>query len=388
MTTAPTIDRPMTFEHVLEAVQRLAPTIRARAADMEAAREVPADMLDELVDAGAFRALLPASHGGIGADLPDVLRLFEALAIADGSTAWTVMIGGGSWFDLLGLPRASFDALFEGGDTIIAGVFNPSGSITAAGDHYRVTGRWAFASGCRHARWLFGNCVEAMTEDGPVLRLAVFRPDQVAIEDTWTVSGLAATGSHHFRVADAEVPAAMTATLFDHEPCLDIPLARITPPALYSLCISSVALGIAQGALDDINALAVDKVPLLSGGTLAESPLFQYDLAVADTDLQAARALLRETAESVWQSAVDGVAVDARRHARVRAAAVWVADRAAGVTQVAYRHGGGTSLYATSPLQRRLRDVNAVTQHFVVRRDTMTTAGAFLAGLQPQVMVF
>jgi alkylation response protein AidB-like acyl-CoA dehydrogenase len=388
MTTAPTIEPTTSIDHVLEAVDRLAPTIRARAAEMEAAREIPVDVLDDLIAAGAFRTLLPASHGGVGAELPDVLRLFEALAVADASTAWTVMIGGGSWFDLLGLPRASFDQLFEDGDTIIAGVFSPSGSLTASGDHYRVSGRWAFASGCRHARWLFGNCVEAMTEDGPVLRIAVFRPDQVAIEDTWTVSGLAATGSHHFRAVDAEVPAAMTATLFDHEPCLDIPLARITPPALFSVCIASVAVGIAQGALDDITVLAGDKVPLLAAGTLVENPLFQYDLAVADTDLRAARALLRETAESVWQSAVDGATPDAQEHARMRAAGVWIAERAAAVTQVAYRHGGGTSLYASSPLQRRLRDVNAVTQHFVVRRDTMTTAGAFLAGLQPQVMVF
>ena len=33
-----------------------------------------------------------------------------------------------------------------------------------------------------------------------------------------------------------------------------------------------------------------------------------------------------------------------------------------------------------SPLQRRLRDVHAVTQHFLVRRDAMTVAGAILAG--------
>src|SRR5688500_18110365 len=61
MTTATTIDPTTTIDHVLEAVHGLAPTIRARAGDMEAAREVPADMLDELVAAGAFRASLPPS---------------------------------------------------------------------------------------------------------------------------------------------------------------------------------------------------------------------------------------------------------------------------------------------------------------------------------------
>ena len=54
----------------------------------------------------------------------------------------------------------------------------------------------------------------------------------------------------------------------------------------------------------------------------------------------------------------------------------------------AYRAGGGGALYAASPLQRRLRDINAVTQHFLVRRDTLTTAGAILAGQDLDIPVF
>jgi hypothetical protein len=50
------------------------------------------------------------------------------------------------------------------------------------------------------------------------------------------------------------------------------------------------------------------------------------------------------------------------------------------VVTTAYRAGGGSSVYADSPLQRRLRDVNAVTQHFLVKPATLATAGAILAG--------
>ena len=49
---------------------------------------------------------------------------------------------------------------------------------------------------------------------------------------------------------------------------------------------------------------------------------------------------------------------------------------------------GGTSLYDASPLQRRLRDINAVTQHFLVKPDTMTTAGAIFAGQDVDVPIF
>ena len=57
----------------------------------------------------------------------------------------------------------------------MAGAFNPTGSIAAVDDGYRVPGRWSFASGCEHADWLFGNCVEGIVDGAPQLRIAVFR---------------------------------------------------------------------------------------------------------------------------------------------------------------------------------------------------------------------
>ena len=74
--------------------------------------------------------------------------------------------------------------------------------------------------------------------------------------------------------------------------------------------------------------------------------------------------------------------------ARIRAGAVWATDRAVSVVDTAYRAGGGSSLYSSCPLQRRLRDIHALTQHFLVRRDTMTTAGAILAGNEVHVLLF
>jgi hypothetical protein len=46
------------------------------------------------------------------------------------------------------------------------------------------------------------------------------------------------------------------------------------------------------------------------------------------------------------------------------------------------------SSLADNPLQRQLRDINTVTQHFLVRSDTLTTAGAVLAGRDPALPIF
>jgi alkylation response protein AidB-like acyl-CoA dehydrogenase len=76
------------------------------------------------------------------------------------------------------------------------------------------------------------------------------------------------------------------------------------------------------------------------------------------------------------------------QRAHGRASAVWAVDRATSVATTAYRAGGGSSLYTDCPLQRRLRDIHALGQHFIVRRDTLVTAGAILAGQDLQPMVF
>ncbi|HEX5097668.1 MAG TPA: acyl-CoA dehydrogenase family protein [Acidimicrobiia bacterium] len=379
---------PATTEAVAERVRALAPSIAARAAEIEAARRLPLDLLDDLKRAGCFRLLLPTSHGGIGAGLPDAMRVLEILARADGSTGWTVMIGAGSWCDLTGLPRATFDALYGGDrDVVTAGAFNPSGSIEPVDGGYRVRGRWAFASGCEHADVIYGNCVESIVDGHPQLRAAVFSPDEVTLEDTWNVSGLRGTGSHHFH-ADVVVPAERTFVPLGGEPCIDDPIIHFPIVSLIGFAVACVATGIAQGALHDIVELATAKVPLLAPGPLAANPRFQYELASADTELRAARAYLYDSAARAWDIACTGGEFTLEDRARLRAASVWATTRAAAVVDFAYGAGGGTSLYAESPLQRRQRDVHAVTQHFIVKPDTLTTAGAILAGQDVDVMVF
>jgi indole-3-acetate monooxygenase len=383
-------DRPTwTPDGVLAAAQALGSVIAARSAEVEAARRVPRDLLDDLLAAGCLHILRPTSHGGVGADLGWALRVHEALARADASVAWTAMITGGSWIDLAGLPRRSFDALFaRSPDVLFAGVFAPTGSISATDGGYRLSGRWSFASGCEDADWLFLNAVEAVEDGVPALRLAVLPRDQVVIEDTWEVSGLRGTGSHHVHVSEVVVPADRTLRPLAEEPCLDEPITRMSSPGLIAMDIAAVAVGTAQGALDDLTALAAGKVPLLSGGVLAANPLFQYELASADTALRAARTLLHASAAAAWEAAVAGSAPTWEQRAHVRAAAAWATSTAAEVVGVAYRAGGGSAVYADCPLQRRLRDVHAITQHFLVKPDTLTTAGAVLAGQEVAAPVF
>jgi indole-3-acetate monooxygenase len=362
----------------LDAVRELAPAVVARSAEIEAARTLPGDLVDDLVAAGCFRALVPRSHGGQEVTWTDYLTVIEELARADGSVGWTTMVGALAPVLLGGLPAASFGKIYAGGpDVILAHTFNPTGRATPVAGGYRVRGQWAFASGCRHAHWFLAH---SAVDDGrvPPPRMMLLPAADVEILDTWSTMGLCGTGSHDFTVADHFVAEEWSYSIFEpHD--LDFTLLRIPELCLGTMAFATVAVGIASGALADVVELAVGKVPIFADSTLAANPLFRNQLGEADAALRAARALLHHHAAETWAMAVDRAPFDDRMRARIRSATTWITAMAAHIVHVAYRAGGGSALYTGSPLQRRLRDINTLTQHFGFKLDTYTVAGAVLA---------
>jgi indole-3-acetate monooxygenase len=382
----------MSVAKLLATVYELAPSIAARAAEIEAARELPGDLVRDLLAAGCFRMFVPRSHGGLEVDLPSGLDIFEALARADGSTGWTIMIGAEAVILLALLPRRCFDALYaEGPDLIGAGSFTPGGKAKVIDGGFEVTGRWPFASGCLHSKWLLANCVvidDGHTRPGPApdvpeTRFVIFRTEQAQILDTWFVSGLRGTGSNDIAVERIRVAYDDTFDLFSGMPSVPGPLYIAARPQ-FSFHVASVGIGIAQHALDDIIALARNqKRRLLAATALADTPVFQHALARAEIALRAARALLRSEAVSFWALLSAGRIPTQAEQVRCSATGAWAVSTAAAVVDVCYKAGGGTALYDSSPLQRHLRDIHTLSQHISIADGWLTRAGAFLLGKDP-----
>jgi len=72
---------------LLADVRELASGIASRAAEIEAGRRIPPDLVDALRSIGIFRMLVPRSHGGLELDMPSTLEIFEALGKIDGRSA-------------------------------------------------------------------------------------------------------------------------------------------------------------------------------------------------------------------------------------------------------------------------------------------------------------
>src|SRR3954470_6237454 len=368
--------------------RRLAADAAAQAAEGERARRLPPALAQEIAEAGLFRLCVPASLGGLEAHPATLVRAVEALARGDGAAGWCVAIAATS--GLVGgyLPPAGAREIYGSAASVAGGVFAPQGRAVAQDGGFRVSGRWPFASGCTHCDWLMGGCVvldgeapRLLPNGMPDVRLLLAPASAFTIHDTWHVSGLRATGSHDIELDDVVIPAEHGASVFSDRPREDGPLYAFPLFGLLAVAIAAVSLGIARGALDELVALAGGKVPTGGKRTLAEPATAQAGGAGAGAGVRAAGALLDEEIGAAWERAVAGAGVDVEQRAALRLAATHATAVSTRATDTAYTLAGGSALYESSPLQRRVRDAHAATQHMLVAPATWELTGRVLLGM-------
>jgi alkylation response protein AidB-like acyl-CoA dehydrogenase len=275
-----------------------------------------------------------------------------------------------------------------------AGIAAPAGQAVRVDGGVRVSGRWPFASGITHCEWVWAGCLvqqegrPRMTPDGPEIVHVCMPVSEVAIHDTWHVSGLCGSGSNDFSAADLFVPERRVFRLLDPSAHRTEPLYQMPPLGLFVYEAVSVSLGIARSALDELAALAQTKTPSLYNEVLADKAVAQVEIARAEAALGGARAFLYDTVQQIWQAVSAGHAPTSRQTALGRIAATQAAHTAAAVAGTANTLGGGSSIYSTSPLQRHARDAEAITHHFTVAPHTWEEAGRVLLGRNPIAPVF
>jgi indole-3-acetate monooxygenase len=374
--------------NILAAAHDLAPIIAARAADTEAQRRLPADLAQQIADAGLFRMAVPRRLGGAEAPPAAIFGALETLGAADAATGWCVMIAGTTALAAAWLPDDHAEAIFADPRSITGGVFAPLGKAVVEGDDFIVTGRWAWASGSANCQWLVGGAV--ILDDGVMRTLPNGAPDhrmmfmpasQIELIDTWDTMGMRGTGSGDILASNVRVPCARSVSFITDAPRDPGPLYAFPPFGLLALGIAAVASGNALAALGDFKTLATAKKAAGSSRVLAERGTVQADYARAEASLHAARALAETTMARAWGEALAGAPLGLDTRARLRLAATHLTRTAADVTRTAYDLAGGTAVYAGHPLQRRLRDAQVATQHMMIAPPTYELTGRALLGL-------
>jgi alkylation response protein AidB-like acyl-CoA dehydrogenase len=366
----------------LDAVRSAAPIIDEYLESIERDRLLPKAVARALVDAGAFRMLVPRSLGGDELDPMTVCEVVEELSIRDGAVGWCAMIGACN--GLFGglLPRAGAAEIYADRDVVLAGQFRSSGIAVQVDGGYLVTGRWPFASGIMHSRWLMGGCqiVEEPdgTSTGPAKLMFMPREDATVV-DTWHVGGLRGTGSHDFEVKGVFVPASRTVSFAD-PPVEPGPLYSLPSIAMFATMIASVPLGIARHAIEAFKQLGGIKKPTFSQALLRDGAVAQSHLGEAESFLRAGRAFLFESLRSAWQIAQRGERLSWHDRGLLWLSATQAVTQALHAVDLVYRAGGAASVYTSNQLERCLRDIRAASQHMTVMTTNYEVAGQFFFG--------
>ena len=107
-----------------------------------------------MLEQGFFRLLVPKSVGGLEISYPDFLKIIFVIAKSDGSVGWCLnqnnVLGTLAAF----MPRSLASTIWSNTKSVLSNGPPKLTKLCPAKGGYRLSGRWDFSSGIRHANWV------------------------------------------------------------------------------------------------------------------------------------------------------------------------------------------------------------------------------------------
>jgi len=375
---------------LLDAVDSISKTLRTSGSTSEELGTLAAYAVDALVRTGMFRLKLAEEMGGAEADPVTEMLVLEALAYHDLTSGWCTMVGATAIASLgTFLPPSGLEKVFKKGHIPTAAIsFFPAGRAVRNGKDYRVSGRWRFNSGIRHAEWVLGGTVvegsEAENGGRPIVMFSAFPVKDVTIHDNWGgVVGLRGTGSCDFSVENYHLAGDLTFVwdLLKPKPKRGGPSYLFPPFSYVAKEHGSVAIGAARRALDELIQIATTTRGTFRSSRLDERQVVHRFIAQADLKLRAARALMHERYDQLYDSVASGNLPDGADIADVRAICLHATDVAIETATTCYHFAGNTGLHHPHVMGRLLRDLNTAGLHQVMSDTAYENHGKFRLGL-------
>jgi alkylation response protein AidB-like acyl-CoA dehydrogenase len=375
---------------LLGAIDAIAPVLRASGARSEELGTLAPEAVAALRDNGMFRLKLVHEMGGAGADPMTEMLVLEGLAYHDLTSAWCTMVGATAIASLgMFLIEPGLQKVFAGGLVPTAAIsFFPAGRAKREGDGFRLSGRWRFFSGIRHSEWAVGGTVvegtEAENGGRPLVIFSAFPTRAGTIHDNWGgVTGLRGTGSSDLSLEDYPLPKEMTFVwdLLQPKPLRGGPSALLPPFSYVAKEHGSVAIGAARRALDELIQIATTTQGTFRPTKLADRQVVHRKIAEADIKIRAARALMHERYQKLYDDTVAGRLPEGRDIADVRAICVHATEVAMETAAMAFHFAGNTGLHHPHVIGRLLRDLNVAGIHQVMSDTAWENHGKFRMGL-------
>jgi len=383
--------RAADYDELWGRAEQLLPVLRERAAGCEELRRMPDATLRDLHDAGLFRMQQPRRVGGSEIEFAAVVTFGALVARACASTAWN-LINLGSHHLLLGMfpPGAQDEVWSASPDTLIASSFVfPAGRAQRVDGGYRISGRWPFSSGVDPSDWnMLAGQVAGAEGEPPEQRVFLLHKSQYTVHDTWFAGGLRGTGSKDVEVKDQFVPEQRTLAVADMKGG-PTPGSAVNPGPLYQMpvfamfpyMLSGVALGVAEGLIDDFAAGSAGRGKM-TGARISAVQSVQLRLGEAAALARASRLFQVGNCREAESMIKAGKVPDIQTKARYRLEGAYAVDWAVKAVDVLFMLSGASGLYESGHVARAFRDAHAVKQHFSFNTDVAgTTYGRVALGL-------
>jgi 3-hydroxy-9,10-secoandrosta-1,3,5(10)-triene-9,17-dione monooxygenase len=143
--------------------------------------------------------------------------------------------------------------------------------------------------------------------------------------------------------------------------------------------IAPAALGAAEGAYELFVAAMSRRAGTYTGARVADFQAVQIKVARARCLIDAARSFLRQSAIELEAAAQRNETPDIETKLRYRAHSAFAVNQAREAVETLWSCYGAQGLYTRDPLQRHLRDVLAINQHFSFNFDIAGAAYGSLA---------
>ncbi len=346
-------------------------------------RELTPPIVSALKAGDFFRMLQPRSIGGLELKPSDFARVTEAIATADGSTAWVVCQSNGCAMSAAYLELGVAREIFGPVDGILA--WGPPGAPFEAepveGGYY-ISGTWRFASGSQNAAWLGAHMkVKGRRE----VRTMLFPKSSVRMVDIWHTLGLRGTASNEYVVENLFVPNERT-MLRDQaiDRREDGPLYRFGSSQLYSAGFAGVGLGLARGLIDAFLNLPSTKVSRRAGRPMRENNVVQSQLAQSEAKWHSARAFLHTTLDEIYDHVIRFGEMTEQQAAMMRLASTWAIQQSREAVTTMFHCAGSLAVFEEQPFERRLRDIHTVAQQAQGRQLHYESVGQIMLGLPPE----
>lgn len=379
----------VTREEMLRRAEALVPVLRERSAACEAARRCPDETMADFDAAGFLRICQPACFGGLELGWDVLCEVGQILARGCGAQAWVSTVMGDHAQIASGLPLEAQDDIWgKNPRARLCASFPPIGVARSVQGGVRFSGKHGFSSGIDHAQWALpgGTIVDGPMKGERCLFLVPIT--DVTVIDDWHVMGMAGTGSKSFTVEDVFVPEHRILRYSDLEAATGpgnkahpSPIFRMPHGGLATSAFACVAVGIAEGFLEDYIALTKKRVS--RGLQVAEQAGTQISLAVAAAEIEAAAALYIAPVREARAMLERGETVPARYRARGKRNSTYAARTALSAVERLFYAAGSRVLFEGNALQRAYRDLHATATHTGLVWDVgMAEYGRHMLGIE------